>query len=108
MILSVITLSLVKVPQAVPVAHADKFEHLLAYGAMMYWWGMLRPGRKWFWALCLCAMGLGLEFLQQFAPGRFMEWRDAVANLVGVGIGWTLAVLPSGLLLRRLDRQFGN
>lgn len=105
---AVVILSLVSVPQPVALHGADKFEHVLAYAVLMFWWGMLEPSRRARWALFLPLLGLGLEFAQQFNPDRFMEWRDALANTLGVALGYALAASPAGHLLGWLDRKIGN
>ncbi len=49
------------------------------------------------------AYGLGLEFYQQLLPfDRTFDWWDAVADAVGVGIGYTLTKLALKNYLQRL------
>ena len=108
MILIVIAGSLIAIPQGIPVAGSDKTHHLLAYGVLMYWWGMLRPSRRLVWALSLVALGLVLEFLQSFTPHRFMEWTDALANALGVVLALGLLASPASGLLGWLDGKLGR
>jgi VanZ family protein len=105
---TVVLLSLVSIEQPIDVPGADKWEHLLAYGVMMYWWGMVHPHLRWRWAVGLALLGLCLEFAQLLAPGRFMEWRDAAANAAGVLLGLAALATPLRGLLGWLDRQFPN
>jgi VanZ family protein len=35
--------------------------------------------------------GASMEVLQSFAPGRIPSWYDAAANVLGVGLGLTIA-----------------
>jgi VanZ family protein len=105
---AVITLSLVSIDQPIDLPGADKYEHALAYAALMFWWGMVQPHRRLAWAVTLPLLGVCLEGIQQFTPGRFMEWRDAAANLTGVVLGLLLAFSPAGRLLGWLDRQIAN
>lgn len=108
MLFGVVLLSLVSIALPVGIEHADKYEHLLAYAVMMYWWGMVQPHRRWRWAAFLPLLGLGLEIAQWFNPGRHMEWQDAAANTAGVLIGLALLATPMGKLLGWLDRQLAN
>ncbi len=104
-LLTVVFLSLVQVPQPIDVSGIDKFEHVLAYGALMYWWGMVQPGRRAAWALFLPLLGLGLELAQWRIPGRFMEWRDVLANLAGVLLAWLVLLTGAKNLLGWVDRH---
>lgn len=103
---AVVVLSLVSIEQPIDMPGADKWEHLLAYGLMTYWWGMLQPHRRWRWAVGLALLGLCLEFAQLLAPGRYMEWPDAAANAAGVLLGLAALRTPLRGLLGWLDRQF--
>jgi hypothetical protein len=58
MIISVTVLSLLPAPQLPTVTGWDKANHFLAYGSLMFWWGMLRPGQRVPWAMALMMMGL--------------------------------------------------
>ena len=42
-----------------------------------------------------------MEGLQYFVPLRYCDLPDAVANLVGVGIGWLIAVVSWAVIRRR-------
>ena len=103
LLVAVVIASLIPIDQPLEVSGVDKFEHLLAYGALMYWWGMVSPGSQLRWAMFLPVLGLGLELAQMNMPGRFMEWRDAIANLAGVLLAWMLLRTRAGNLLDRLD-----
>jgi VanZ family protein len=105
---AVIVLSLIRIEQPVRIGQGDKFSHLLAYGALMYWWGMVRPDQRWVWAVALPLMGLALEWLQGLTPYRQMEWQDALANLGGVALALLLLATPARRLLAWFDRQLGD
>lgn len=105
MLLAVIVLSLVRVEQPVQLENADKYEHLLAYGLLMFWWGMVQPGRRRFWLVFLPLLGVALELLQSLTPWRFMSWNDALANLLGVVIGGLLLRTPAARILRVVDHH---
>lgn len=108
MLLGVVVLSLVSVQQPLQVQHADKLEHLLAYGMLMYWWGMVQPPRRVRWATALALLGLALEWAQSLTPYRVLEWQDALANVAGVVLALGLLKTPAGGLLARVDLKFGN
>ena len=108
LVLAVVVLSLVSIEQPLKLENADKYQHVLAYGALMYWWGMVQPTRRARWATALPLMGLVLEGAQSLTPDRMMEWRDALANLAGVMLGLLLLKSPAQRLLTRLDRHLGN
>lgn len=79
----------------------DKLGHLLGFGiptALACWLG----GRGW--VVLFVAHALVSEPLQQaLAPTRMLDWRDTVANLVGVALGVAFAGA-----LRRLTRHDGG
>ncbi|NNE06883.1 MAG: VanZ family protein [Xanthomonadales bacterium] len=108
MLLLIAVVSLIPIDQPLPIRGADKFEHVLAYFVLMYWWGMVQPGRLWGWLLFLPLFGLALELLQGLTPHRFMEWRDAAANTAGVLLGLVILKTPAARLLRVLDTKLGN
>jgi len=105
MLLAVIVLSLVQIDQPLEVPGADKFEHAIAYGVLMYWWGMVQPDRLSRWVLFLPALGLILELAQLRMPGRFMEWRDVIANLAGVMLAYLLLRTRARSLLGWIDHK---
>lgn len=97
--------SLVKLDPQLPLEGGDKLHHLIAYGTLMYWWGMLQPGRRLPWAIFFVVLGAALEFAQSLVPGRFMEWQDAVANLAGIALALAALATPASGLLARLDQR---
>lgn len=108
LVLTVFTLSLTRIDPGVHVPGGDKFHHIAAYAALMYWWGMLQPAARGRWALSLALMGVGLELVQGQLPHRFMEWQDATANVIGVAGAWLLLLTPAAGLLGWVDRQLSN
>lgn len=108
MLLAVIVLSLVSIEQPVQFENADKYEHVIAYGSLMFWWGMVQPARRRVWFVVLPMLGVSLEFLQSVTPYRFMSWNDALANLLGVLLGSLLLWTPAARVLGVVDRQIRN
>ena len=99
MVAAVVWLSLTPSPPKVDFEQSDKVGHLLAYGALMFWFAQLYARR----ARVLCAagfvlMGIGLEFAQGALGYRTPEGLDMLANTLGVVAGWGAAlILPKAL-----------
>lgn len=108
MLLAVVALSLVRLEQPIQLENADKYQHLIVYGSLMFWWGMVQPARRRFWFVVLPLLGVAMELLQSLTPHRFMSWNDALANLLGVVLGSLLLHSPAAGILRMLDRQVRN
>ena len=105
MLAGVVTLSLVRIEQPLHMSHADKYQHLLAYASMMYWWGMVQPSRRLGWLIALPILGLSLEGIQGLTSYRGLEWGDALANVVGVLAARILLSTPAGRLLAGIDHK---
>ena len=70
---------------------SDKIEHFGAYALLAFLPAIHeRMQRVLAAALCIAALGVGLEFGQRYAPGRSFEIADIIAE--GLGIGFGLAV----------------
>lgn len=108
MILVVIAGSLLNFSQPVQVKNIDKFHHLVAYGAMMFWWGMVQPRGRWWWAAGLIGLGIALEFAQSLTPYRTLDYRDMAFNAAGVAMAMAALLTPASALLGWLDRQIRN
>ena len=105
-----IALSLIPPPPLhLDIDNSDKVGHLLAYAALSAWAVMVfaRP-RAWFIAaLALVALGIGMEIAQGLlTEWRMRDWRDAVANTLGVGLGLLVARSRMQLWLQALDRKW--
>jgi len=90
-----------------PGLHGDKVEHLIAYGSLTYWWGMLYPQRTQRWLACLLfiLMGIALEFAQRATGYRVLDVFDMAANTVGALLGRMAVETPFGRLLGALDKR---
>lgn len=104
----VVAASLLAVPGPPGPPGIDKLYHLLAYGALMGWWGMVLPGRRTAWAVGLLLLGLGLEFAQSRTGYRTLDGWDALANMAGVLLALVLLRTPLGGLLAWFDRQLAD
>lgn len=90
LVLGVVVLSLGSPPPAPDVPASDKWQHLVVYGLLSLTAVQLfRPGRPLLVvAAALVLLGIGLEIAQgTLTTDRMMDWRDAVANTLGVGLG---------------------
>lgn len=93
---------------SVDVGNSDKVGHFLAYGTLSAWAVMLfRQKRTWiFSAIILIFLGIAMEFAQGYlTTTRMMDWHDALANTMGVGLGLSVSLLPMRLWLQRMDRK---
>jgi len=92
---SIAILSLVPAPPQAGIPHADKVEHFLAYGLLMYWFARLYPGRvaRVGYALLWVAFGVALEFAQQATGYRTFDPADMAANAIGVLAGAAVALI---------------
>jgi VanZ family protein len=104
-VLSVISLSLTPAPIPIPVAEADKLEHLLAYGTLMVWFSNIYEDsiRRATLAISFVAMGIALEFIQQWTGFRTFEIADMAANASGVVVRWAIAPPRTLNFLRRIE-----
>lgn len=74
------------------IPHADKVQHVLAYGVLAVLTGLGWPRLRRVWLIVLPALfGVGVEVLQgAMAMGRTPSVLDAVANTLGAAIGSAL------------------
>lgn len=105
MVLLVTTLSLVRLAPDLPLQTPDKLNHLLAYAAMMYWWGMVQPDAQRWWSIGLLGLGLLIELAQAYTGYRFFEAGDLLANAAGIACGLLLLRTPARQLLECSDAQ---
>ena len=105
-----VLLSLITPPNiSLDVSNSDKIGHFLAYGTLSAWAVMLfRQKRAWILnAVALTFLGIAMEFAQGYlTTTRMMNWHDAMANTMGVGLGLCVSLLPMQVWLVKLDRKF--
>ena len=88
--------------------NSDKIGHFLAYGTLSGWAVMIfQQKRSWYLsAFFLIGLGIAMEFAQgYFTTTRMMDWHDAVANMMGVGLGFCVSLLPMQDWLQRMDKK---
>ena len=110
LILFVIYQSLTPAPVAIPGDEGGRLGHLAAYGTLMGWFAHLheRRRRRIAFALGFCAMGIALEVLQGITGYRTTDAADAIANTLGVCLGWLLAPPRLPNILAFADRLRGR
>jgi VanZ family protein len=94
-ILAVLVVCLVPTVPGPKFAGADKLEHLLTWFAVTAWFAALVERRGYLpLALAMVCLGIGIELAQDWMGlGRQGDWRDVVANSLGVVAGLTVAAL---------------
>ena len=110
MIIAVVIASLIPDPLNTEIKQGDKLAHLLAYGSLMFWFGMLAASARarFGWAIAFAALGVGLEYAQGLTGYRTFDVIDMAANTAGVVIGWVVAVTPAGRLLAWVEVRLGQ
>ena len=76
----------------------DKAEHAIAFGSLAFWFGsiMVRPDLPWVGIAVVIFGGL-IEIAQgTMGWGRDADWRDLLADAVGVALGVALVLTPLG------------
>jgi len=101
--------SLLPGPMISAVSVWDKLEHASAYGLLTLWMTGMLPRRHYAWAaLVAFLLGLSLEGLQgALTATRQSDALDLVANLSGIAVAWTLALLGLGGWAGRVERRLG-
>lgn len=87
---------------------ADKWTHFLMYAVMTLVLcadqHINRRNIAWtLTAVCGCALGIALEFVQYYLPYRSYDPLDMIANVVGIILGIIIAAAIS-LIFRHLTR----
>ncbi len=85
-------------------SNADKVAHLLAYLwlATLSFFAFPTPKSALTGALCMVLLGIGLEFLQVYVPGRSFSVADMAANGLGVMLGIWMARSAKRFCFRRI------
>jgi VanZ family protein len=83
----------------------DKFNHLIAYVGLTAWFTALVHRRRYLWVVAgLTVFGLGVEAAQAtMGLGRSGEWRDLIANSLGIVAGLAIAYSSRESWLARFE-----
>ena len=81
-------------PVTINVQNGDKYEHVLAYSVLMFWFCELYTGWKQRAAYCVAWIGLGIamEYVQRAIGYRTFDVFDMAADAVGVLLGLSVAL----------------
>jgi VanZ family protein len=84
----------------------DKYEHFAAYAALAAYFGLLVRGTKALWisSASITVFGVLIEFAQAFGGVRSGDWRDVLANTVGVAVGSWFALRFADKVWERVQR----
>ena len=106
MVATIVWLSVTPSPPKVELEHADKLEHVLAYGALMFWFSQLHTGwrARLACAIGLASMGVALEFVQGALGYRTYDEFDMLADAIGVAVGWAVAHASGADVFARIER----
>ena len=99
-------LSLGRIEVGLPGPNGDKYGHISAYAVLTFWFMQLYDGvrERRAVALLLLALGVVLEIAQSMTGYRTMDPADAVADAIGIALGWLLAPPRTGHLLERIEK----
>ena len=88
----------------------DKYEHILAYASLSFYFGQLLSGFKLHlcYAFALFFMGALLEVLQGLTWYRSPDYYDLAANGIGVLLGLLLCLTPLKRLVAILDAKMAR
>ena len=86
----------------------DKVWHTLAFMLLMLWFAGLYPRRRYL-VLFLLLLGYGvvMEFAQSLVPNRYAEVADLLADMLGLLLGWGLALTRLHRWPLWLEQRFG-
>jgi VanZ family protein len=108
----VIVLSLMPpLPSSTPLfnlPYGDKIGHCTAYFILMGWFAQIyfTPQQRRYCLIGFIAMGILLELLQGLEVIRHADWKDALANSVGVVLAWQMTKTHARHLLLHFEQRF--
>ncbi len=81
------------------VPGSDKIHHFIAYCSLMFPVAFVKRERLyWYYFVLLAFSGL-IELLQPLV-NRYCDWKDLLANAIGLLCGWAIARLSGAVLYR--------
>ena len=87
LVLVVIFLSLLPQDRIfVETPFSDKADHFIAYFGLIFVALLSSAHKRPIWMILLghIILGIGIEYVQSFVPGRYPEFLDVIANSLGV------------------------
>ncbi len=100
-------MSLIPADDVPRIGMSDKVEHTIAYLALGFWFACIVARYDWFWLFCcLLAFGGAIEIAQgMMHVGRQADWRDFVADGLGIIIGFAIALTPLNRWTKLVERK---
>ncbi len=94
---------------SMPFEVSDKLVHFAAYWLMTMWFAGVLQRRRYPWlAIALLLFGGAIELLQgAMGYGRDADWRDLVANTLGIVTALGVAYAGMGSWLALIERRLG-
>jgi VanZ family protein len=93
---------------------ADKVVHFIQYAILAFLvsrgWGPMRPGgatglRAWLPVIVLLVFASADEYHQHWIPGRYPEWIDWFADVLGIAVGFALGMRANRTTVRQLGAK---
>ena len=92
-LVTVLVLALLPTDQPLPTTGWDKTDHILAFSVLTLLGFQSYCGYRTRLAIGLLSYGIGIELLQGLTSYRSAEWRDVVADAMGIAVAFLLARL---------------
>ena len=111
LVLLVVYLSLTRNPPALlTFDNADKFEHVLAYATLSFWFCQIYLSARLGVVISTALIWLGvlLEYMQGWTGYRTFDVLDMAADGIGVLLGWLLTCTPLGSMLVFIESRMAR
>ena len=107
LVIAVVYLSVTRHGVPIPGRYGDKYGHIAAYAAVMFWFVQIYEGwrSRLIVACALAALGIGLEFVQAGLGYRTFERGDMLADAIGIVIGWVAGPPRMANILERVEKR---
>ena len=105
-LIAVIALSIMPAGAIPDPEISDKLAHMAAYAALALAGGIAYRGTRSLLILVagLLLLGVSLELVQAFVPGRSASGYDSLANTIGIALGSAAAITTNMIMKRRLRK----
>lgn len=90
--------------------HVDKVEHFTAYFVLMGWFAQIyhQPKIRLGYMVGFILLGIAMEILQGLGGIREADWRDALANTVGIWVAWQVMKTRLAYVLVKIEGYLGQ
>ena len=87
----------------------DKWLHGITFTVLSLWFaGLYQRQSYWRVAVGLLVFGLGIEFCQRMVGYRTADWLDVSADIVGIVVGFAIAITGMGGWSLRVERHIAE